>query len=292
MLPIREFGPKALKAIRESWINAGLSRKVINGRVGAIRRVFKWAVAEELAPAELYQRLQAIEGLRAGQTEAPDLPPVRPAVMADIETALPYMPSAVQSLLLVQLHSAARAGELVKLKVGEIDRTDPEAWSYTPSTHKGTWRDKSRTIYFGRRCREVLTPLLLKAGSPDAYVFSPERSETERNAERSETRVTPKWESHMVRNEHKRAVATRKRAPGQHYTTTTFRRAIERACERAGVPKFTPHRLRHLAATRARAELGVDVARALCGHSLAAVTEIYSKEVDKQLALQAVKQLG
>ena len=44
--------------------------------------------------------------------------------------------------------------------------------------------------------------------------------------------------------------------------------------------------------TRARAEFGVDVARALCGHTLAAVTEIYSHEVGKQLALQAVKKLG
>jgi integrase len=43
---------------------------------------------------------------------------------------------------------------------------------------------------------------------------------------------------------------------------------------------FTPHRLRHLAATRVRAELGVDVARSLLGHSLASITEIYSREVD------------
>jgi integrase len=57
-------------------------------------------------------------------------------------------------------------------------------------------------------------------------------------------------------------------------------------------PEFTPHRLRHLAATRARAELGVDVARALCGHTLAAVTEVYSHEVDKPLARRAVERLG
>ncbi|WP_162669596.1 tyrosine-type recombinase/integrase [Gemmata massiliana] len=71
-----------------------------------------------------------------------------------------------------------------------------------------------------------------------------------------------------------------------------MRQAIERACRRCGVPKFTPHRLRHLAATHARAELGVDVARALCGHSLAAVTEVYSRQVDEQLALKAVKRFG
>jgi integrase len=147
-------------------------------------------------------------------------------------------------------------------------------------------------IYFGERCREILAPLILKAGTPDAYLFSPERAEAKRNAERREQRTTPKWESHSKRNAQKRVGAARKRAPGRHYSTGTIRQAIERACDAAGVPRFTPHRLRHLAATRARAELGVDVARALCGHTLASVTEIYSREVDRQLALQAIKRFG
>jgi integrase len=129
-------------------------------------------------------------------------------------------------------------------------------------------------IYFGERCREVLAPLILKAGTPDAYVFSPERAEAERIAERGKQRVTPKWDSHMKRNAQKRVGTERKRPPGKHYTTGSVRQAIERACDRVGVLRFTPHRLRHLAATRARAEFGVDVARALCGHTLAAVTEI------------------
>lgn len=291
-LPVTEFGPKALKALREAWVKEGLSRNVINGRVGAVRRVFRWAVGEELVGAEQYQRLKAVEGLRAGQTEAPDHAPVKPAVLADIEKALPYMPSAVRALVQVQLHTAARAGELVKLRVGDIDRTDPEVWTYAPAIHKGTWKGKRRVIYFGERCREVLAPLLLKAGDPEAYVFSPERAEAERLAERSRQRATPRYSSHMERNERKRVGASRRRAPGPHYTTGTYRQAVERACDAAGVPRFTPHRLRHLAATRARAELGVDVARALCGHSLAAVTEVYSREVDTQLAIQAVKRFG
>ena len=44
------FGPKALQAVRQSMIDAGLSRGVINQRVGRIRRVFKRAAADELIP--------------------------------------------------------------------------------------------------------------------------------------------------------------------------------------------------------------------------------------------------
>jgi integrase len=290
--PVAEFGPKALKALRQAWVAAGHSRKVINGRVGAVRRVFRWAVGEELCAPEVYQRLQAVEGLRAGQTDAPDHAPVRPAVLSDVEKALPFMPEAVRALVQVQLYSAARAGELVKLRACDIDRTDPEVWTYTPASHKTTWKGRGRVIYFGKRCQEVLSPFILKAGSPEAYLFSPARSEAERNAVRSDERVTPRWESHMLRNERKRVGEKRRRPPGLHYTTGSYRTAIERACDEAGVPRFTPHRIRHLAATRARAELGVDVARALCGHSLASVTEVYSREVDKQLALQAVQRFG
>jgi len=202
------------------------------------------------------------------------------------------MPEPVRALVLVQLHSAARAGELVRLRACDIDRADPDVWMYTPAAHKTTWKGKGRAIYFGKRCQEVLAPMILAAGEPAAFVFSPTRSEAERNAGRGENRVTPMWPSHMARNDRKRVGEKRRRPPGQHYTTGTYRRAIERACERAGVPAFSPHRLRHLAATRARAELGLEVCRALCGHSVASVTEIYSREADRQLALQAVRRFG
>jgi hypothetical protein len=41
--PAGEFGPKVLKAVREAWVAARLSRKVINGRVGWRRWLFVWA---------------------------------------------------------------------------------------------------------------------------------------------------------------------------------------------------------------------------------------------------------
>jgi integrase len=287
-----EFGPKALQDLRQTLVDEGLSRNVVNGRTGAVKRLFKWAVSQELVSAEVYHRLATVEGLRAGQTDAPDRQPVRPAKWADVETALPFMPAPVQALVLLQVHSGARAGELVRLTAGAIDRTDPAAWAYSPATHKGTWKGKARVVYFGKKCQEVLAPFLLRAGGPDEFLFSPARAEADRNADRSADRKTPRWPSHMKRNAAKKVGKGRMRPPRERYTTDTYRRAVERACEAARVPVFTPHRLRHLAATRTWEALGVDVARALLGHSLAAVTEIYSHEVDRQLALKAVEKFG
>ena len=66
----RGFGPRALKAVRQHMSDRSLSRCLINRRVGRIKRVFKWAVAEELIPPSVYHGLQAVAGLRYGRTEA------------------------------------------------------------------------------------------------------------------------------------------------------------------------------------------------------------------------------
>jgi integrase len=291
-LPAAEFGPKDLKAFREGMVAEGLARKVVNGRVGLARRIFRWGVAEELIPAEVDQRLRAVDGLRAGRTDAPDHPPVVPADPADVEAALPHMPPMVATVVRLQRMTGARCGELLAMRPCDIDRSNPDAWVYTPSSHKGAWRGKGRAVFLGKRCQELLAPWVLKAGGPDGYVFSPVRAEAERNAERSAKRITPRWPSHAARNEAKRKSAGRRRPPRERYGTQTVRQAIERACVRAGVPVFTPHQLRHLAATEIRAELGPEVARAILGHTLASMTEVYSRAVDRQLALQAVARFG
>lgn len=70
--PARDFGPLALKAVRDSLIGSGLLRSEINKRVGRIVRCFKWAVSEELVPPEVLQALKAVSGLRKGRSGAPE----------------------------------------------------------------------------------------------------------------------------------------------------------------------------------------------------------------------------
>jgi hypothetical protein len=43
----REFGPLALKAIRQGMIDEGLCRNEVNKRTGRLVRLFKWAVENE-----------------------------------------------------------------------------------------------------------------------------------------------------------------------------------------------------------------------------------------------------
>src|SRR5262249_25099753 len=48
--PAREFGPLALKAVRRDMVSRGWCRRLVNQRVGRVKRVFKWAASEELIP--------------------------------------------------------------------------------------------------------------------------------------------------------------------------------------------------------------------------------------------------
>ncbi len=73
-----QFGPLALKALRVKMIELGLSRKVINQRVGKIKRIFRWAVSEQLIPPSVHQALATVDGLQRGRTNARETEPVRP----------------------------------------------------------------------------------------------------------------------------------------------------------------------------------------------------------------------
>jgi integrase len=81
------------------------------------------------------------------------------------------------------------------------------------------------------------------------------------------------------------------RAPVFCYSPASIGRALRRACDRAGIPRWAPNQLRHAAATRLRAEVGIETARVVLGHRSAGVTEIYA-ERDLSLAQRASLDLG
>jgi integrase len=92
-----------------------------------------------------------------------------------------------------------------------------------------------------------------------------------------------------------------RKTPGERYTVDSYRRAIEYGIKAANgepgrgenqaVPHWHPHQLRHNAATRLRREFGLDVARAVLGHSSPVVTEVYA-ELDGAKAAEAMERVG
>lgn len=103
-----EFGPLALKAVRQKMIGYGWSRGYINKSVGRIRRCFKWAVENELVQPSIYHGLMAVSGLRRGRTEAKETKQVEPVNDAVVQATLPHLPRVVADMIRLQRLTGCR----------------------------------------------------------------------------------------------------------------------------------------------------------------------------------------
>jgi integrase len=282
--PARGFGPKGLKAVRAELVAAGLCRNEVNKRVRHVVRLFKWAVAEEIVAPAVHQALAAVPGLRKGRGGARESAPVRPAPEADVEAVRPHVGPRVWAMIELQRLTGMRPGEVVRMRGRDVQR-DGRVWAYVPESHKTEHHGKGRTVYLGPKAQEVLRPWL--KADPDAYLFSPREAVEDALRLRSESRKTPRRPPHPTRARR----GYRRLAPGERYTAESYPKAVARACERAGVPHWHPHRLRHNAATRLRREFGLEVARVILGHSSPATTESYA-EIDRRAAVDAMERAG
>jgi integrase len=287
------FGPRALKAIRDEWIKAGLVRASINRRVDRIRRMFAWGVAEELVPVDVLQALRAVKGLARGRTVAAEGEPVRAVADAHVDAIRGHVSRQVWAMVELQRLTGARPGEIAIMRTCDVD-TSGQVWEYRPSSHKSEHRDKSRAIFLGPQAQAILAPWLRP--EPTAYLFSPAEAMAELWAARRGSRKTRVQPSQRARTRKPRP----KKAPRERYTTTSYNRAIGEGIKKANralpagahpIPHWSAHQLRHSAATRLRREFNLDVARTVLGHTSAAVTAIYAEQ-DRAKAADAMGKMG
>ena len=290
----RDFGPLQLKAVRQIMVDSGLCRNEVNKRTGRIVRLFKWAVGEGMAPPSLHHGLQAVSGLRRGRADVRESEPVKPVPDSFVDAIRPHVSRQIWAMVELQRLSGMRPQEVCIIRTGDVDRSG-RVWVFTPETHKTEHHGRERRIYFGPTAQAILRPWL----SPDltAYVFSPREAMEERQVERRRNRRTPLTPSQRSRKRKARP----KRAPGDRYDTRSYYHGVlhgirkaNRVAEslgRSSIPQWHPNQLRHNAATRLRREFGLDVARAVLGHSSPVVTEVYA-ELDGAKAATAMEKVG
>ena len=298
-----DFGPKRLKAVRAVLIDDGLGRKTINEMIRVIVRVFQWGVEAELVESHVPLALAQVRNLKRGRTTASESRRVEPVPTWLIDAVRPLVSRQVRALIDLQLLTGARPGELLGLTPGTLD-TRQDVWTAELVDHKNAHRGQARGLAFGPRAQMVLRPFL-EGRAPDAPLFSPREAEAERAAALREVR-TAHPTTNAARDAERRR-RQRRRPPGERYDGASYRRAIERSCARAfPVPKclrpelttewrkahtFTPHRLRHNAATELRQQFGLEVARAVLGHRTIAAAQIYA-EVDTRTARDVIARVG
>ena len=318
----RDFGPRALKTVRQAMVDAGHIRGSVNSMINRIRRMFRWGVENEHIPVAVYQALCAVQGLQNGRTTACESEPIQPVDEAIVNETLKYVSPVVAAMIQLQLLTGARPGELVTLRPCDLTMSTDGVWAYRPEGHKTVHRGRERRIYIGPEAQAVLRPYLDRA--PEAFCFSPREAMDLRHAQQREERKSPMTPSQAAR----RPMPMPKRAPRDHYTTPSYRRAIERACEIAlgmptdlqGSPRdaegkrlaetpadkkkrlrmatewrrenvWNPHQLRHTRATVIRKQYGLEAAQVVLGHADCKVTEVYA-ERDFELAARVMKEIG
>ena len=247
-IPVAEFGPRSLVAMRQVWIEgrhrvgddqtpSPLSRKFVNDLTSQLKLIFKWGVAQELVPASVYEGLRTVAGLSAGRSSARETEPVGPVPHAHVNAIEPFVSRQVWALIQLQLLTAARGGELVIMRAVDLD-TSGKIWLYKPVSHKTLHHGKERVIFIGPRAQEVIKPFL-KGRLVNAYLFSPREAAAELKARQAKGSRRPGQKPNPRKTD---------RAVGDCYTSASFRKAVQRACDEAGVPKWSPHQLRHAAA--------------------------------------------
>lgn len=101
-------------------------------------------------------------------------------------------------------------------------------------------------------------------------------------------RIGNRWSSRPTEQTEEKA---RARAPSECNTGASSGHAIRTGCQKANIPHWHPHQLRHNAATWLRKEFGLDIARVILGHHSSDVTEI-SADLDFSRAVEVVGKVG
>jgi integrase len=297
-----QFSPLNLKAVREWIIQTGdqrkgrkpaadptqpnvghlersekhkpVARSYVNRLTTYARRLFKWATANGLLPVSVYQSLECVDGLRYGRCDEVREPQqVMPVPIADVEKTLPHLQPEVQGLVKFQLLTACRPDEATIIRQCDIDRSKA-IWEYQPAQHKCKWRKQQRTILINEQAQAVLTPFIAQCENEQDYIFNPQRAVARQNEKRRDS-------GKFVKRNYTRKANPIGRAT-ERYADDTYRRAVIRACERAGVQQWTPNRLRHTAATLIDQRFGRLQASLVLGHSSPDTTAIYA---DRNLPL-------
>lgn len=263
-IDVRDFRPVHLRDYRDMMAEK-LARTTVNARLIRVKRAMKWAARQELITEAQYASLNLVEPCRRGLAREPDA--IEPVDEATIEATCKHLPATVAAMVRLQRLTSMRPEEVCRLTPTMIDR-NRLPWVATFKEHKTKHHGKKRVIAIGPKARKILAPILAKAYRLHRPIFSPVNAIAERRGKRPKSkRITDR------------------------YTTRSYRRAIEYACDAAGIPHWAPNRLRHAALNAIEKSDGMDAARAVAGHTAASTTEIYVQR-DQELMFTTIERVG
>jgi len=126
------------------------------------------------------------------------------------------------------------------MRWSEID-TSGAVWIYSPKHHKTSHKGKKRLVMIGPKGQQILNGL--REMSRSDFVFDPMTGLEE-----------------FIRRNYGDDARVRQTV-GQHYSPFSLHAAIRKACDKAGVPRWSPGQLRKTRATNARQQADLETAQ-------------------------------
>jgi integrase len=255
-MPIEAVNAATLSAARR-WLlkNTENCRNTVNGKVSRIVRMFTWGADPEqrLVPASVVAELKLLRPLAYGRSSAREtdgLEPVSRGVVMSVLASLMDPPRRGGKRTAKRLN---RGQMLTRHQLATMIELQLETGMRSSELCGLAWEriDRSRGV----------------------WVYRPAEHKSEH---RGKDRLV------LIRDVEQALIRRWMRTAGVEggklfaLSRHSYRRAIERACERAGVGMFTPHQLRHTFATETRRASGIDAAQVMLGHSSVKTTERYA----------------
>ena len=288
---VNKFAPMSLVFIQKKLVEHGYARPMVNRYIGVIKRAFKHGAKFGWVEPSTSYALQVVDNLKKGRTKAHEFRNIKPVDPGVFEKTLAKLPKRVADMCRIQRNSTMRPQDVCNLRACDIDRTG-DVWLYRPPAHKTAYLGEVLTKYIGVQAQAILMSYLLeKEDTPEAFLFSPADTVRDRNIERRRNRKTLNKKGEVQPSQKNRRKPNPKRQPGRQYTTESYNRAITAACKKAGMPHWTVNQIRHLSATKIRKEHGLEAAQIMCGHKRATTTEIYA-EVDHGAGIEVARRMG
>ena len=300
-LPAGSVRKDDLRPIRDAMRDQlELCRSTINNRLQMIGRIWNEAASEGvITAADAAEVKLAADSLKIKKRDlrVKAEREVKAVPVEDFEATLPHVSRRIADILRLERHTRGRTGEIRTLKRGEIETAmidgKPVMFSRRDHTdadgYKTSDRGHVRTIYFNAEAQAILEPYLDRPD--DAYLFSPAEQVAEDNAARRAARKTPLNQGNRKGyNARTRSKAKPKKQPGHCYERAVIGRAVADACKKHGIPRWSPHQLRHLKAGELVEQHGKHVVLQSLGQRSSSMVDRYARDSDRdhQAALAAM----
>ncbi len=164
------FGPLKLRLVRDAMVAGDSkavdaqgklkprkpwSREFVNKQIKRLRAIFRWGVSWEIVPQSVADALSSLGPLKVGETEAVDYAPRLSVTASDITAVRERLKPRDRDILDLMLMTGARPGELIGLKVGDVDRSG-DTWRCELEKHKTAHKGKQRVLHFNRQAQAIL----------------------------------------------------------------------------------------------------------------------------------------